>query len=188
MKTVRALPRASPALCALLAAAFLFAASALPARAQGELEYAVKATYLYKFGPFVEWPESAFPSGVVNLCILGDDPFGDILDAAVKGQTIQNRSIAIRRLRRLELEADCHILFVGSTDEKAAAEALQAVRGRPVLTVTDSASSPAAKGIVNFVIHEGRVRFEIDDLAAAENGLQISSKVLSLALAVRPRV
>ena len=56
-----------------------------------------------------------------------------------------------------------------------------------MLTVTDAAVSRDEKGIVHFVIHDDRVRFEIDDRAAAENGLMISSKVLSLALSVTPR-
>jgi hypothetical protein len=37
------------------------------------------------------------------------------------------------------------------------------------------------------VIHDNRVRFEIDDAAAARNGLTISSKLLGLALSVKPR-
>jgi hypothetical protein len=154
----------------------------------GSLEYAVKATYLYKFAPFVDWPPAAFPSAAspVNICILGNDPFGEILDRAVAGQRIGGRSLAVVRIVHAGGPTACHVMYVAEQDGEAA-QALAAVRGAPVLTVTDSAGDPETKGIINFVVRDNRVRFEIDDSAAARNGLTISSKLLSLALAVRPR-
>jgi len=153
------------------------------------LEYAVKATFLYKLGPFVTWPAHAFetPTGPVNLCVVGRDSFGATLDQAVAGQVIGTRSIAVWRLAAVDRGRACHILYVGTNDPRLAAEVLDAVGGTPTLTVTDGIRDARAKGVVNFVIVASRVRFEIDDHAAAQGGLEISSKVLSLAVAVRPR-
>ena len=44
-----------------------------------------------------------------------------------------------------------------------------------------------ARGIVNLIVQENKVRFEIDDRTAMEDGLAISSKLLSLAARVRSR-
>lgn len=162
----------------------------LPARAQdASLEYAVKAQFLYKLGPFIDWPASAFPdaSAPVNLCIAGTDPFGGVIDQAVANQRIGARPIAVTRIQVPARGLACHILFIGTADPRLAADVIALVRGTPVLTVTDGMRDPRAKGIINFVIQANRVRFEIDDLAASENGLDISSKVLSLAVLVRPR-
>jgi hypothetical protein len=153
---------------------------------QGSLEYAVKATFLYKFAPFVDWPPKAFPSpqSPVNICVLGGDPFGETLDRAVAGRTIEGRTIVVARIEQVGA-SDCHIMYLSERDG-AATRVLDAVRGTPVLTVT-STSEPESKGIINFVIRDNRVRFEIDDYAAAQNGLMISSKLLNLAVSVRPR-
>jgi hypothetical protein len=150
------------------------------------LELAVKATYLYKFAPFVEWPAAAFatPSSDFNLCVVGDDPFGDVLDRAVTGQRAGEHPIVVRRLARAA--PGCHILYAASSSAQPMRDILQAVRGTAVLTVTDQAQD-GAKGIVNLIVQENKVRFEIDDRAASENGLVISSKLLSLAVHVRSR-
>ena len=181
--------RAALCLAGLLAA--LGALAWAPgARAQkASLEYAVKATYLYKFAPFVTWPAGAFavPSEPLWLCIQGDDPFGPIIDRAVAGQSVGGRPIALRRLRAIDSQSRCHILYLAGSARQGIAEALAAVDDRPVLTVTDAAIDPNVKGIVHFVVHDNRVRFEIDDYAAWQHGLTISSRVLSLAVAVRPR-
>jgi hypothetical protein len=149
------------------------------------LEYAVKAAYLYKFGIYVEWPPDSFasPASALNLCIVGEDPFGTTLDTAVKDQIIHGRSITIRRMKAGEREHGCHILYLGTGDALRAAQEMDAVRGRGVLTVSDI----PGVGIINFVIKDKRVRFDINEDAAAQSGLGISSKLLDLALNVKPR-
>ena len=152
-------------------------------------EAAVKASYIYKFAPFVQWPASAFssPSAPLRVCVVGDDPFGNVIDRAVTGQYVGQRSIELRRLQGTDRNSDCHIMYVAGSGRQSVEQTLRNLRGTPVLTITDYASETNAKGIVHFVVRGNRVRFEIDDQAAAESNLTISSKVLSLAISVRPR-
>ncbi|HEV7371774.1 YfiR family protein [Arenibaculum sp.] len=180
------LPRHRHFRAAALALAVIASAFAGPAAASEQsLEYAVKATYLYKLAPFVEWPAHAHDpqTGTIDLCVVGEDPFGDTLDRAVAGQQLGGRPFAVRRMRVLDPRARCHVMFLGGSAAQTA-DALRMARGMPVLTVTDAVADPAAMGIVNFVVVDGRVRFEIDAAAAAQNGIAISSKLLDLAVAV----
>jgi len=154
------------------------------AAAQTPLAIAIKATYLYKFAPFIEWPTSAFdsPSAPITICVVGQDPFDGILDQAVAGQRVAGRAIVVRRISTPS--PACHIAFVAGND-RFVAESIAALRGAPVLTVTDSPSGP--HGIINFVIDANHVRFDIDDDLARKSGLLISSKLLNLAHAVGSR-
>jgi hypothetical protein len=165
------------------------AARSAAAEADAPLERAIKATYLYKFAPFVEWPESAFasPQSPFVLCVVGEDPFGDLLNEAVAGQRISGRPIIVQRLPAATRNSGCQILFAAGSPRQSVAAALAAVRGTPVLTVTDDQSNAAAKGIINFVLQENHVRFQINNAAAAASGLVISSKLLSLAVDVTPK-
>ena len=153
------------------------------------LERAIKATYLWKFAPFVEWPKTVFrsPDSPFVICVVGNNPFGQVLDEAVAGQRISSRPIEIKRISAVSRNSGCEILFDTGSPEQSIAAALAAVRGSPVLTVTDSEDNGGPKGIINFVIEDNHVRFEINDAAAAENGLVISSKLLGLAVVVTPR-
>jgi hypothetical protein len=150
------------------------------------LENAVKAAYLSKFGLYVEWPNAAFgsPSSALNLCIAGEDPFGTVLDTAVADQPVGGRPIAVRRLKTVGRDSGCHILYIGGADTPRTRQTIDAVRGNPVLTVSDARGAETG-ATINFVIKDNRVRFEIDEEVAAQNGLSISSKLLSLALNVK---
>ena len=170
---------------ALASAVLVVLAASAPARAQSEsLEAAIKATYLYKLAPFVEWPSGSFASdgSPLNLCVIADPTFAGILEQAVRDQRIGRRPFAVRALPAPDPNG-CHVAFLGTDPGPA----LATMRGVPVLTVTDETPDPTAKGIVNFVVRDNKVRFEIDDIAATESHLEISSKVLSLAVSVRSR-
>lgn len=167
----------------------LAAASPGSAAAQaGSLEYAVKANYLVRFGAFVQWPERTLgASGApVVICVVGQDPFGAVLDQAVAGQTVNGRPLQARRLDRIDARSGCHLAYLGRSTAQSQAQALAALAGTPVLTVTDSAQG-SARGMIHFAVDANRVRFHVDDEAAARAGLSISSRLLGLALSVRSR-
>jgi len=155
------------------------------AASAASLEYQVKAAYLQKLVSFVDWPAGSFPppGAAINLCVVGDDPFGLVLDQIVENQQVDGHPLAVRRLATVSGPSGCQILYIAGSKRQSIASALQAVRGAPSLTITDG---PEASGsIVQFVVKQDRVRFTIDVAAAARNGLTISAKLLSLALAVR---
>jgi hypothetical protein len=152
-------------------------------------ERAVKATYLYTFAPFVDWPDPSaeFPSGEFRICVVGGQMFRGMLERAVHGHTVAGRPIAIHRFSTVTGNPGCSVMFVTGPDAHSVAQTLAVVRGSPVLTVTDGAQEAEGSGIINFVIEDSRVRFEINAQAAAANRLTISSKLLSLATRVTGR-
>jgi hypothetical protein len=151
-----------------------------------QLELAVKATYLYKLAPFVSWPAGTYaaPNAPLVICVQGADPFGPVLDRATSGQAIGPHPVMVRRVARLEAGSGCQIAFVAGGAAQSQAQALQAVDGAPVLTVTDERRG-APKGIIHLLLDGGKVRFDIDAGQADKNGVAISSKLLALAVAVK---
>lgn len=153
-----------------------------PARAgDASLEYAVKANYLYKFTPFVEWPPAAFETQAspFNLCVAGHDPFGVAMERVVRDRRVGDHPVMVIRLPVVAKGAACHMLFLGRSRVQTPQQMLAAVAGQPILTVADQGLS--AKGaMVQFVIVAGRVRFEIRADAVQAAGLSLSSKLLAL--------
>ena len=166
--------------------ATLLMAMVVPAttvKAASAIEYAIKGTYLFKFGAFVEWPKTVFASAESPLVIgiLGEDPFGSDLDQSLKNQTVEGRQVVLMRFKRVEQARDAQILFIGHDTLQPRENILADLRGRSVLTVTDKSSQRG--GIITFLLRDNKVRFEIDVNAADQAGLKISSKLINLAVA-----
>lgn len=181
------LKRLAGVTCALALAASGDDAKAA-AQGVGSLELAVKAAYLYKLAPFVTWPPQSQAAGATFvICVQGDESLADLTVKASTGQQVSGRSFEVRRLARVDRTSGCQIAYLAGSSVQSQAAALAALDSAGVLTVTDDARGGAARGVVHLVLDEGRVRFDIDDVAAAREGLSISSKLLSLAIHVRTR-
>jgi hypothetical protein len=174
--------------CVGAVAALLATTAGRAAMPTGELELAIKASYLAKFGPFVQWPPAAMPADAVpmHLCVVGVDPFGGRLDEAARGLQVQGHGLSIVRMRAVDRPsaASCQIMFVGKPQGQPTAVTLRTVADLPVLTVTDR-SRGVSGGIIEFVLDDDRVRFAVDEAGARRSGLQISSKLLALAVGAR---
>ncbi len=169
----------------------LFAANLSAARAAAgdPLRYAIEATFLYKFAPFVTWPNaaSANDGDTFHLCVVGEDRVSALLPSAIRGRTVSGRPIVFEHLHLRAPLDHCAIVYLAASEPRAAARILAALRGKPVLTVAEADQSWPSHAIVTFRIVDGHVRFDIDNTLAARSGLAISSKLLSLAHAiVRP--
>jgi YfiR/HmsC-like len=163
---------------------FLVSGGLVMPQSQAPSEYQVKAAFLYNFGKFVEWPDTAFagPQAPLVIGVFGDNPFHKDLEQLVAGKTIGGHPVTARFVTAVAGLKTCHIVFVSESKQKDAAQIAAALNGRKVLTVTENMKHFAASGfIINFVTEDDRIRFEINNTAADRAGLTISSKLLSLA-------
>jgi hypothetical protein len=146
-------------------------------------EYQVKAAFIYNFAKFVQWPVDAFkgPSDPISICVLGQDPFGSSLGDTVANRSIDGRSLIIRHLANIKQVVGCHVLFIGSAEDKRLPSTVADIRATGVLTIGDSDFSGVDGVVINFKLEGGKVRFDINVDAAEREKLRISSRLLSLA-------
>lgn len=159
--------------------------------AQGEvsaIERQVKAAYLYKFAGFVDWPDGSFarPDSPLVIGIAGSDALAEQLEQMVAGRSVNGHALAIRRLRRGEPLAGLHILFVGAADRAMMGDTLAAARGQALLTVTDSEEGFAQGSMINFVVADDKLRFEVALRQVNSARLRISARMLAAAHRVQP--
>jgi hypothetical protein len=155
-------------------------------------QYAVKAAYLLRFTRYVEWPEATFrsPEDPLVIGVLGDNPFGDVLERTVEGQTTNHRPIEVRVVQDVEEAARCQLVFIARGQPQQGMW-LQALQKRPVLTVTESAQGLAEGAVLALVLDAGprgqRVSFQASLIAAQQAKLKISASMLaSASMVVRP--
>lgn len=180
------IPRGARLTCAL---ACVFACLFAPLAAQGPkpTEYQVKAAYLSNLGRYLSWSNRAKPSAEepFELCVLGTDPFGPALDAAVTGESIGGAMLTARRINRPQDALNCRVLFVSSSETGQWDTVRAALGTASVLTVADIPDFLKRGGMIQFVLDGNRVRFEINIAASGRVGLSLSSELLKLARAVR---
>ena len=151
-------------------------------------EYLVKATFLYNFAKFTEWPDEAFegPGSPLRICILGDGRFGDAFEN-IKGKTVGARPLSIRYCRDVEESKGCHVLFIGFSEENHVSEILEKLDDRSCLTVGDGTAFTRSGVMLGFFLENNKVRFEANLTAIGRSRLSISSRLLKLARIYKPK-
>jgi hypothetical protein len=144
-------------------------------------EASVKAAFVLRFADYVEWPRP--PERNFVIAVLGRGDMAASLQALAT-RSAHGRPVQVRRIRRAEEARDAQILYVGSDRSGSLAPLLKAVPGRGVLVVTEEEAGLDSGSTINFLVADGRVRFEISASAASRAGLKVSSELLGVAARV----
>jgi hypothetical protein len=189
----RQIARASPPtrrsirLIAILVAAIAFPAQLAWSQSSGATGYEVKTAFLFNFAKFIDWPPRSFasPQSPFTICVLGQNPFGNILDDTLQGKMIGDRPLAVRRLRDKTEARQCQMVFISSSESAHLAEIIGSLNGANVLLVSEMNGFAALGGTIEFTIDDNHVGFTINTDAVGRSGLKFSSKLLALAKIVR---
>jgi hypothetical protein len=144
----------------------------------------VKAAFLFNFGSYVEWPPEVLATNDLVIGVVGADSIARELRRLLPGRTIENRRVHARTLRPGDSLDDVHMLYIGRASERETAELIDRAARRSVLVITDTPDEMKPGSMINFVIENRRVRFEIAPGAAERARLKLSSRLLSVAVRI----
>jgi hypothetical protein len=147
-----------------------------------ELEYKVKAAYVLNFLKVVDWPAQTFATtnAPIRIGVVGKDPFGPAWDT-IAAKIVDGRKLAIQHFAKVEDLEFCHLLFISRSEEDRLERVLDQIRTAPCLTVSEMDQFIERGGMINFLLIEGRVRFELNVAAAKRAGLALSSQLIRAA-------
>ncbi len=174
-----------PRHCALwLVFSCLLPFTVVPASAQASKEYQLKAVFLWRLAQFVDWPANAFESADSSIVIgvLGENPFDDALDVAVRGETAHGRKLVVQHYRRVDGIKTCHILFISESEARRVKEIIRALAGRSILTVSDIDDfGGASGGMIRFMTEQNKIKLRINLNAATVERLVFDARLLRAA-------
>jgi hypothetical protein len=174
---------------------FLVAAAAAVAvlacagvRAQGTAqaqEHEVKAAFLFKFPAFVEWPGQPGPEVPFVIAVVSAPEIAAELRALAQGRSFNGRPIQVREAAEANGVQGANMVFVGRAAGARLAPIARGLSGAPVLLVSESPGALEQGSMINFVLSEGRVRFDVALDSADAAKLRINARLLAVANSVR---
>jgi len=147
-------------------------------------EYILKAGFIYNFTKFIKWPdgiERSIKAKGITLCLVGEDPFGEILDRLSNKIEAKGKNLTIRRQPTKDALQSCHILFISQSEKSRLKEIIEKAERRPILLIGETPGYAQNGVMINFYIEGNRIKFEINKQALERRGLKVSSELLDLA-------
>ena len=163
------------------------ALAALPARGADSEDRLTrfKAVFLFNFIDYVHWPEER-TAGAFKVGILGSSPLELPLREIAKKRKAWGHPFQIEVFDDVERLRPCHMLFISSGFSTQVAELSTRLSKSNVLTVAEAPGMAAQGASINFVLHEDKLRFEVNRESLARSGLRASAQLLKLAILVPP--
>ncbi|MEQ1816959.1 MAG: YfiR family protein [Nitrosomonas sp.] len=150
-------------------------------QAEQPSEYRLKVAFLYNFSAYTEWP--SLPDQVLNLCIYGEDPFGENLQQ-LQQKKAHGHEIVVRHTRNTKDLPSCQIVFITRSSIDNLSDIIKQLDGMPILTIADTPGASQQGIILNMTIKEGKITFEANVIIAKRNRLKLSSQLLRFATEV----
>lgn len=168
-------------LCFLLV---LLALLRIPCAWASDEERKLQAVFIGRLASYIEWPVQQRESFVITL--LGDNPFGSLLDHLYRDKSIHGKPIVLRYAHRLEeVPPDTDILFLTLARSAERQAAIEYAKAHHILTVGSTKGFAESGGIIQLDFVEQRARIKINHDAAMHAGLRIGAPLLSIATVLR---
>lgn len=166
----------------------LFITGNLAAQAPGispSIEYQVKASLVFNFLHFVEWPEAVFKNAQdeITICMIGPNVYGRAL-RVLEGEVVQGRRLAVKMHTEgwsSALAEICRVAIFTEQSPEVTRTALSVLADKSVLTIGETPTFLRDGGIIKFKIANETVQFEVNHGVAKRARLTVSSKLLRLA-------
>lgn len=139
----------------------------------------VKAVFIYKFLKFIEWPEIEEKS-TINICTVGNEEINESIDV-INSMMHEQKKINVQKKTKKKNLANCKVIFLGEIEPGQTKKILKFSKENSILTISQKKGFLEKGGIINFLIINNRVNFEINNKSAKESGIKISSKLLRTA-------
>jgi hypothetical protein len=153
--------------------------------AQSVRESTVKAAWFSHFSKFIEWPNIGDTTNTFVIKVLGEDEFESNLDKIYTTRLIKNKPVTIEYIDDILQIGHCHILYISSNRRKFIDEILNEVASQPILTVSGVEGLGQKGVLINFFNEQNKIRFEFNLIAAKNNELEVSFRLLELAKIIK---
>ncbi len=146
----------------------------------------IKAVFIYNFTKYIEWSDDNSSDSFI-IGIYGDSNILSTLQTISKKKMVKGRKILIKHFSDIKNLKKCHILFISSQVEETVSNTLLQIKGKNILTIGEIKNFSYDGGMINFLLVNGKIRFEMNLIALHQAGLKASSQLLKLALFVKEK-
>lgn len=161
---------------------FILTCCALSGYSQ-EVKY--KASFTLNFIRYIGWPEEQ-TKGDFIIGVLKNKPLAALLKEQSVGKKFGFQDIVVKEFASPADVTRCQVLFVGSSVSlaKYGPSIIENCGGKQFLLIAESEGATEKGAIINFIIENDVLKFELSAANAAKMGLSYSSKLSSMSSAI----
>ncbi len=150
-------------------------------------DYKFHTVFIYNFTKYIKWPDDA-TSGNFVIGIVGKSGITTPLKEMAAAKTVNGKPIEIKTFNSVEEVKGCHMVFLPSDKSKDLAAMRAKLASEPTLIISEKNGLAQQGSDINFVLNDGRWKFEVNQASTDMHKLKISQELIKFALKVYTEV
>lgn len=143
-----------------------------------------KAVFTLNFIRYIGWPDDARQGDFV-IGVLKDSDIARRVDSQIGGKKFGFQDVVVKEFNSVDEVTDCQVLYVSSSiNFSRYADQIKQKLGGSSLIVTEIDGATQHGAMINFVVRNEVLKFEIHKGNASSQGLQISSRLENMSSAI----
>lgn len=145
--------------------------------------HSLQSVFIYSFTRYVIWPDT-HNQGDFEILVLGEAPIVEELKKMAAAKKVGERTIRITQINTPDEIKKCNILFVPASQSPLFTDVVLKVNTQPILIITEEPGMGTKGSDINFIIKDGKLRFELNQAAVAKQNLKIANELSRLAIQI----
>lgn len=154
-----------------------------PNTATAQSQEKVYSLLMLSFAKGIQWPD--YPANQkFTIGVLEYPPLAAELMSSVGASKIGTRSVEVKEYANADEISNCQILFIPAYKARQLAQIISKLGKSPMLIVTNKSDLIQRGSDVNFILVDGKLRYEMNCKRIETRGMKISSGVKGRSIVV----
>jgi hypothetical protein len=149
----------------------------------GQSQEKVYSALMINFAKGIQWPDNP-ERGDFIIGVLEYPPLVEELSSSTKTIKINSKKIQVREFAHADEMEKCHIIFVPAYKTRQFPAVLNKLGTSPTLIITNKTDFAKRGSGVNFILIDGKLKYEINTRSIERRGMKISTGVKSMGIVV----
>lgn len=150
-------------------------------------DYKFHTVFIYNFTKYIKWPDDA-PSGNFVIGVVGKSGITAPLQEMAASKNVNGKPIEVKIFNSVAEIQGCHMVFLPSDKSKELAAMRSKLANEPTLIISEKNGLAQQGSDINFVLSDGRWKFEVNQATTEMHKLKISQELIKFALKVYTEV
>lgn len=142
-----------------------------------------KSLFIYNFTKSIEWP-SDYQQGDFIVAVVGKDGITEELKKLGATKKVNNQTLQVIQLNNISEVPKANIIYVSATKSGSLASVVDYYKSKPTLVVSQKEKGCSEGAGINFVLIDGKLKFEVCPKNITSHRLALSPKLTALGILV----
>lgn len=144
-----------------------------------------KSMFTVNFLRYIGWPDAS-KQGDFVIGVVKNGAMADQLKKITAGKKFGFQNMVIKEFKNVDEITACQVLIVdGIINYSKHAETINTKLNKHSLVITEDRGAILSGSVINFVIVDSKLKFEVSEGNAEKKGLKLSSSLLSMKNAIK---